>query len=256
MNELKALEHAHPELQDPDSPTQRVGGRPAEGFDTVRHAAPMLSLDNAYSEDELREFHARLCRGLDRPEDTVLPYVAELKIDGLSIALTYEKGRLVRGVTRGDGVQGEDVTPNIRVIRAVPLRLKGTAPDVVEVRGEVFLPRADFERINEERAAAGEPVFANPRNSAAGAVRTLDSAAVSQTRPARLHLSDRHARRRAGARRDARRVAAAARELGLSGRAALEEVRRHRRGDCLHARVARGAPAAPVRDRRRRGQAR
>jgi DNA ligase (NAD+) len=186
LNELKALEHAHPELQDPDSPTQRVGGRPAEGFDTVRHAAPMLSLDNAYSEDELREFHARLCRGLERPEDAVLPYVAELKIDGLSIALTYEKGRLVRGVTRGDGVQGEDVTPNIRVIRAVPLRLKGavpgsgSVPDLVEVRGEVYLPRADFERINEERTAAGEPVFANPRNSAAGAVRTLDSAAVSR----------------------------------------------------------------------------
>jgi DNA ligase (NAD+) len=180
LNELKALEHAHPELQDPDSPTQRVGGRPAEGFDTVRHAAPMLSLDNAYTEDELREFHARLCRGLERPEDAVLPYVAELKIDGLSIALTYEKGRLVRGVTRGDGVQGEDVTPNIRVIRAVPLRLKGAAPDLVEVRGEVYLPRADFERINEERTAAGEPVFANPRNSAAGAVRTLDSAAVSR----------------------------------------------------------------------------
>ncbi|HKW00202.1 MAG TPA: NAD-dependent DNA ligase LigA [Vicinamibacterales bacterium] len=180
MNELKGLEHAHPELQDPDSPTQRVGGRPAEGFETVRHAAPMLSLDNAYSEDELREFHARICRGLERPEDTVLPYVAELKIDGLSIALTYEKGRLVRGVTRGDGVQGEDVTPNIRVIRAVPLKLRGAVPDLVEVRGEVYLPRADFERINDERAAAGEPVFANPRNSAAGAVRTLDSAAVAR----------------------------------------------------------------------------
>lgn len=186
MSELKALEHAHPELQDPESPTRRVGGRPADGFETVRHAAPMLSLDNAYSEDELREFHARICRGLERPEDTVLPYVAELKIDGLSIALTYENGRLVRGVTRGDGVQGEDVTPNIRVIRAVPLRLRGdvpgsgSVPEVVEVRGEVYLPRADFERINDERAAAGEPVFANPRNSAAGAVRTLDSAAVAK----------------------------------------------------------------------------
>jgi DNA ligase (NAD+) len=180
MTELRGLEHEYPELQDPDSPTQRVGGRPAEGFATVRHAAPMLSLDNAYSEDELREFHARVCRGLERPDDALLPYVAELKIDGLSIALTYEHGRLVRGVTRGDGVEGEDVTSNIRVIRAVPLRLRGNVPDAVEVRGEVFLPRADFERINEERAAAGEAVFANPRNSAAGAVRTLDAAAVAR----------------------------------------------------------------------------
>ncbi len=180
MHELRALEAAHPELADPYSPTQRVGGRPAEGFETVRHAAPMLSLDNAYSEAELREFHARICRGLDRPETAVLSYVAELKIDGLSIALTYDHGRLVRGVTRGDGIEGEDVTPNIRVIRAVPLRLRGAAPDHLEIRGEVFLPRADFERINEERAAAGEPVFANPRNSAAGAVRTLDSAAVAR----------------------------------------------------------------------------
>ena len=180
MNELKALEAAHPELADPDSPTERVGGRPAEGFATVRHAAPMLSLENAYNEEELREFHARICRALEKPETTTLSYVAELKIDGLSIALTYEQGRLVRGVTRGDGVQGEDVTANIRVIRAVPLRLRGDVPDRVEIRGEVFLPRADFERINDERAAAGEPVFANPRNSAAGAVRTLDSTAVAR----------------------------------------------------------------------------
>jgi DNA ligase (NAD+) len=180
MSELKALEAAHPELADPDSPTQRVGGRPAEGFPTVRHAAPMLSLENAYSDAELREFHARICRALERPDTTVLPYVAELKIDGLSIALTYVHGRLARGVTRGDGVQGEDVTPNVRVIRAIPLRLRGDVPDEVEVRGEVYLPRADFERINEERAAAGEAVFANPRNSAAGAVRTLDSAAVAR----------------------------------------------------------------------------
>ena len=180
MNELKALEAAHPELADPHSPTARVGGRPAEGFASVRHAAPMLSLENAYNEGELREFHARICRALDKPETTVLSYVAELKIDGLSIALTYEHGRLVRGVTRGDGIEGEDVTPNIRVIRAVPLRLRGEAPERVEIRGEVFLPRAAFERINEERAAAGEPVFANPRNSAAGAVRTLDSAAVAR----------------------------------------------------------------------------
>ena len=180
MRELKALEEAHPQLRDPDSPTQRVGGRPAEGFETVRHMAPMLSLDNAYSPDELREFHARICRALDLAPETPLDYVAELKIDGLSIALTYEHGALKRGVTRGDGVQGEDVTHNVRVIKAIPLKLRGTAPDLVEVRGEVYFPLADFRRINDEREAAEEPAFANPRNAAAGAMRTLDSAAVNR----------------------------------------------------------------------------
>lgn len=180
MRELQTLEAAHPELADPDSPTQRVGGAPAEGFPTVAHLEPMLSLENAYSADELREFHARLCRALDAPEESALPYVAELKIDGLSIALTYERGRLVRGVTRGDGVRGEDVTTNVRTIRAIPLRLSGEAPAMVEVRGEVYFPRADFQRVNEAREAAGEPLFANPRNAAAGTLRTLDSAAVSK----------------------------------------------------------------------------
>ena len=179
MRALRDLETAHPDLITPESPTQRVGGRPVEGFETAVHAAPMLSLENAYSADELREFHRRLCRALDVPEDTALPYVAELKIDGLSIALTYEHGRLVRGVTRGDGTQGEDVTPNVRVIRAIPLALKSD-PGPIEIRGEVYLPRAAFERTNEEREAADEPPFANPRNAAAGALRTLDTAAVSR----------------------------------------------------------------------------
>jgi DNA ligase (NAD+) len=178
MRELRE-ETAHPELITSDSPTQRVGGRPVEGFETATHAAPMLSLENAYSADELRAFHARLCRALEVPEDTSLPYVAELKIDGLSIALTYEHGRLVRGVTRGDGVQGEDVTPNVRVIRAIPLALRSD-PGAVEIRGEVYLPREAFDRTNEEREAADEPAFANPRNAAAGALRTLDTAAVSR----------------------------------------------------------------------------
>jgi DNA ligase (NAD+) len=180
MRELITLETAHPELVDVDSPTQRVGGQPAQGFPTIAHMEPMLSLENAYSADELREFHARLCRALALPEITALPYVAELKIDGLSIALTYEDGRLVRGVTRGDGVLGEDVTPNVRTLRAIPLRLSGTVPPLMEVRGEVYFPRADFQRVNEEREAAGEPAFANPRNAAAGTLRTLDSAAVSK----------------------------------------------------------------------------
>ncbi|MBM3750590.1 MAG: NAD-dependent DNA ligase LigA [Acidimicrobiia bacterium] len=185
MRELSALEAAHPDLIEPDSPTQRVGGRPAEGFPTVAHLEPMLSLENAYSADELREFHARLCRTLDVDPATPLPYVAELKIDGLSIALTYERGRLVRGVTRGDGVQGEEVTTNVRTIRAIPLRLGGqspqmSVPEVMELRGEVYFPRAEFQRVNDEREAEGEPLFANPRNAAAGTLRTLDTAIVSR----------------------------------------------------------------------------
>ena len=172
MRELVALERAHPELQDPDSPTRRVGGQPAEGFETVRHLAPMLSLDNAYNEEELREFHARIRRALGRQEDAPLDYVTELKIDGLSIALTYEDGRLTRGVTRGDGLQGENVTPNVRVIRSIPLKLKGDIPPRIEIRGEIYLPRATFLRMNEEREGAGQPVFANPRNATAGAIRT------------------------------------------------------------------------------------
>ncbi len=181
MHELRALEDAHPELIDPSSPTQRVGGRPAEGFPTRRHLAPLLSLDNAYSDDELRQFHERLCRAIGQPVDTPLDYVAELKIDGLSIALTYEDGQLARAVTRGDGVEGEDVTPNARVIRAIPLRLRTDPPaGAIEVRGEVYLPRPAFARMNVEREEAGLPVFANPRNAASGAIRTLDTAAVAR----------------------------------------------------------------------------
>ena len=144
MADLRELETRHPELVTPDSPTQRVGGRPAEGFSTVEHVVPMLSLDNAYSDDDLRGFHDRVMRvlsagGSPPPE---VAYVTELKIDGLSIALTYEDSLLVRGVTRGDGVRGEDVTGNVRTIRAIPLRLKEDVPGSLEVRGEVYLPRA------------------------------------------------------------------------------------------------------------------
>jgi DNA ligase (NAD+) len=180
MRELADLEQQNPDLADPDSPTSRVGGRPAEGFPSVDHLEPMLSLDNAYSTDELRAFHERACRGLAVPEDSPLAYVAELKIDGLSIALTYEAGRLRRGATRGDGVHGEDVTSNIRALRSVPLTLRGDLPARMEVRGEVYFPRADFLRVNEAREKEGEPAFANPRNAAAGTIRTLDSAAASR----------------------------------------------------------------------------
>ena len=181
MRELEQLEAEHPDLLTADSPTQRVGGRPVEGFATVEHAVPMLSLDNAYSEDELRAFDERVRRGLGEtgaiPESVA--YVAELKIDGLSIALTYEDGRLVRGATRGDGVRGEEVTSNVRTIRAIPLGLKHGPAGRIEVRGEVYLPRRAFERVNREREEAGEPLFANPRNVAAGTMRNLDPRLVA-----------------------------------------------------------------------------
>ena len=152
MHELSALEASNPDLVTATSPTQRVGGAPAEGFGTVRHLAPMLSLDNAYSAEELHQFHARICRGLGVEPSTPLPYVAELKIDGLSMALTYEAGRFGRAVTRGDGLEGEDVTSNVRVIRAVPLALKPPHPGGrLEIRGEVYLPRTAFERMNAAR---------------------------------------------------------------------------------------------------------
>ncbi|MGE3277225.1 MAG: NAD-dependent DNA ligase LigA [Vicinamibacterales bacterium] len=178
MHELAALEEAHPDLRSADSPTQRVGGRVAEGFRTVAHAQPMLSLDNAYTEDELRQFDERVRKGLDTAGPVT--YVAELKIDGLGIALTYEDGRLVRGATRGNGVEGEDVTSNVRTIRAVPLALRDAPAGRMEIRGEVYLPKSAFERVNREKEEAGEPLFANPRNAAAGAMRNLDPALVAK----------------------------------------------------------------------------
>ena len=179
VHELERLEAQHPDLVTTDSPTQRVGGRPVQGFPTVEHLSQMLSLDNAYDEDDLRAFDERLRRaaGLN---DAPVPYVAELKIDGLSIALTYEHRRLVRGATRGDGLRGEDVTANVRTIRSIPLTLRGGPESRFEVRGEVFLPRAAFERINQERADEGEPLYANPRNVAAGTMRNLDPALVAR----------------------------------------------------------------------------
>jgi DNA ligase (NAD+) len=179
VKELEALEAEHPDLVTPDSPTQRVGGRPVEGFETAEHLQPMLSLDNAYTEEELRAFDERVRKGSGLG-DAPVEYVAELKIDGLSIALTYVDGVLARGVTRGDGVRGEDVTSNVRVIRAVPLRLHNGPRGPIEVRGEIYLPRRSFERVNREREDADEVPFANPRNVAAGTMRTLDSALVAR----------------------------------------------------------------------------
>jgi DNA ligase (NAD+) len=179
LHELERLESEHPDLVTADSPTQRVAGRPTVGFPTVEHLAQMLSLDNAYNEEELRAFDERVRKGAGLG-DAPVTYVAELKIDGLSIALTYEDGRLACGATRGDGVRGEDVTGNVRTIRAIPLLLRGAPGGRIEVRGEVFLPRASFERINREREDSGEPLFANPRNAAAGTMRNLDPALVSK----------------------------------------------------------------------------
>jgi DNA ligase (NAD+) len=179
LHELERLEAEHPDLVTADSPTQRVAGRPVERFATVEHLVPMLSLDNAYNEEELRAFDERVRRaaGLgDRP----VAYVAELKIDGLSIALTYDGGRLVRGATRGDGTHGEEVTANVRTIRAIPLALRQGPDSRIEIRGEVYLPRASFERMNREREEAGEPLFQNPRNAAAGTMRNLDPSLVSK----------------------------------------------------------------------------
>jgi DNA ligase (NAD+) len=179
LHELERLEGEHPDLVTADSPTQRVAGRPTESFPTVEHIAPMLSLDNAYNEDELRAFDDRVRRGAGRG-DSPIAYVAELKIDGLSIALTYEDGRLVRGATRGDGGRGEDVTANVRTIRAIPLSLRDAPAGRIELRGEVYLPRRSFARINEEREREGEPLFQNPRNAAAGTMRNLEPSLVAK----------------------------------------------------------------------------
>jgi DNA ligase (NAD+) len=179
MRELRELEAAFPDLVTPDSPTQRVAGQPVDAFRPVEHRAAMLSLDNATSPDDLREFEARLGRALP---GTRLAYVCEAKIDGLGIALLYERGRFVRGATRGDGRVGEDITANLKTIRSLPMVLKGrlAALPEVEVRGEAFMPRAEFERLNRTLEEAGEAAFANPRNAAAGAVRQKDPAASAK----------------------------------------------------------------------------
>ena len=186
LRELMSLEQEHPDLLTPDSPTQRVGGRPSAGLQEVRHPQPMLSLANARNEDELRAWEQRVRNLLTRqgvPEREI-EYVTEPKIDGLAISLVYENGLFARGATRGDGEIGEDVTANLRTIGAIPLRIGGTGrpPPLVEVRGEIYLPLEDFARLNEQQAAAGQRTFANPRNSAAGSLRQLDPQ-VTRSRP-------------------------------------------------------------------------
>lgn len=181
LRELQALEAEHPELVTPDSPTQRVGAAPLSTFDEVVHKVPMLSLDNAFSEEEMAAWDKRVRNRLG--DQAVVDYAAEPKLDGLAISLRYEQGRLVQAATRGDGATGEEVTQNVRTIKAVPLKLRGKGwPKVLEVRGEVFMPKAGFEALNERARKAGEKTFVNPRNAAAGSLRQLDSN-ITATRP-------------------------------------------------------------------------
>lgn len=184
FRELVELEAANPELVTEDSPTQRVGAPVEGGFPSVRHDVPMLSLGNAFGADELRDFDARVRRGLGRgPDAPPVAYVCELKIDGLAISLRYEGRRFVRGATRGDGSTGEDVTPNLRTVRAIPLRLHADPPgDRLEVRGEVFMPRGAFAALNEQLERDGKPLYANARNTAAGTVRQKDPAVTASRR--------------------------------------------------------------------------
>jgi DNA ligase (NAD+) len=169
--ELKKLEEQHPESITPDSPTQRVGGQPITGFEQITHAIPMLSIDNTYSEEELRAFDRRVAKLIETDKYS---YVVELKIDGLAMSLRYEDGILVLGATRGDGTRGDDVTHNIKTIKAIPLKLQDNPPDVLEVRGEVYMPKKAFAKLNEEKEKNGEPLLANPRNAAAGSLKQLD----------------------------------------------------------------------------------
>jgi DNA ligase (NAD+) len=181
MRELVELEEKFPQFVTPDSPTQRVGAPPLEVFPTFRHRVPMLSLQNAFSEEDLIAFDKRIKRFLGMNEEEKIEYCAELKMDGLAVSLTYENGVLTNGATRGDGFEGEDVTPNLKTIRAIPLRINiPNPPAIIEVRGEVIMNKKDFEELNRQRAEAGEPLFANPRNAAAGSVRQLDSSITAQ----------------------------------------------------------------------------
>ncbi|HWR27978.1 MAG TPA: NAD-dependent DNA ligase LigA, partial [Candidatus Thermoplasmatota archaeon] len=182
LKKLETLETQYPDLITSDSPTQRIGGEPQKGFTTVEHKIPMLSLDNAYSYDELREFDERVKKNI-----TDVEYICEPKIDGASIALIYENGIFIRGATRGDGIKGDDITSNLRTIRSIPLRLQGSELQNAEVRGEVYFPISSFKKFNKEQEKKAEQVFANPRNAAAGSLRQLDPRIVA-SRPLDTYL--------------------------------------------------------------------
>jgi len=185
LEKLIALEKEHPEFLDPNSPSQRVGGEVTKQFETVKHAYPMLSLSNSYNQEDLMDFDRRAKEGLGLDSTDLfgsadLEYVCELKFDGLSIGLTYQNGKLIRAVTRGDGVQGDDVTTNAKTIRSIPLQLKGNYPGQFEIRGEIFFPRKAFDAMNAEREEIGEPPLANPRNAASGTMKMQDSGVVAK----------------------------------------------------------------------------
>lgn len=183
LQELTELEAAHPDLATPDSPTRRVGGEPIEGFATVRHSVPMLSIDNTYDESEIRAWYDRVCKGADGASDFPgVAFTMEPKVDGVAISLRYEAGKLVRAVTRGDGRQGDDITANVRTIAAIPMTLSGDPPAVLEVRGEIFMLDADFVKMNEQREAADEEKFMNPRNATAGTLKQKDPREVAKRR--------------------------------------------------------------------------
>ena len=172
MRELESVESSYPVLISPESPTQRVGGTPMDGFEEVRHRVPMLSLANAFADEEVADFYRRVTKGLEREPVT---FAAEPKLDGVAISLTYLSGSLTTAATRGDGERGEDVTANVRTIGAVPLKLRGVGwPDLLEVRGEIYMPRAGFEAFNRKALERGEKPLVNPRNGAAGSLRQLD----------------------------------------------------------------------------------
>src|SRR5262245_30516366 len=171
--ELVDLEVQFPQLATSDSPTQRVGGKPLKAFTQITHRVPMLSLDNTYSEEEVADFYARMTKLLPNEK---IPVVIEPKVDGVAVSLLYENGKLRHAATRGDGSVGDDITQNIKTIRSVPEQLRGSAPKILEVRGEVFMDKKGFEKLNAERAAAELPTFANPRNAAAGSLKQLDPA--------------------------------------------------------------------------------
>jgi DNA ligase (NAD+) len=176
LKELETLEAKHPEFADENSPTKRVGGDITKNFDTVKHRYPMLSLSNSYSKEEIQEFIERIEKSID----TGIEFTCELKYDGVAISITYQHGKLVRAVTRGDGEQGEDVTANVRTIKSIPLQLKGEYPEDFDIRGEIIFPLATFQKLNEEREQNGEPLFANPRNTASGTLKMQDSSIVAK----------------------------------------------------------------------------
>lgn len=182
LSRLKRIESDHPEWADPDSPSRKLGDRPSGGFATRPHRAPMLSIDNTYSDDELREFDVRVRKGLKMSETEDVPYSVDLKIDGVSLSLTYRGGVLERALTRGDGASGDDVTANVRGIAGIPKKISGVRgwPEIIEVRGEIYLSRARFMKINAAREEEGLPVFANPRNAAAGSLKLLESGAAAE----------------------------------------------------------------------------